>query len=557
MDTRIRKYFTGVVLLLLILVPRIGLLFNGLDSQRIWDTNTPAAFRFLEALHSGHLQEFFREGQKYPLLGSYAFVPMVGVYYFVGYLADWYASPQDFMNAFVLGKTNLFFLIRLQMLFINLFSLWLLYRLTVRFTNHSSRAGLYVILFSVVNFYITIFSVMPRIHSFAFLGITLTLYTSLRLLENTTWSRSLMAFGAAAFSASVAQSGFTALILPLVAHCYDYQEGRWKLRIDKKIVSGAFLFSLSTMILGYPRTLLWMFDPSLNFFSTVLLGSSHGVPRLSLTPLPFLYLFSSEYISLWLAGSAAWYRWCASRGAMLMVAPQDYLAFAHVIAFFGIFGFSSVFSGRFMLVVMPTLFFLLARFFIQLEQRRWVAYILIVIVAFHAYGIVQLSRIAWTGDTRAAAAAYLLATTDARTQLLTTLDPVLLGIIPTPEAIRKGQIPLLGVNAILINQHNLTGPQSRNITLWRPTENILSDEQVRSFDYAIVSWSDSEAPQVEKRLLRNNFHLVKTFFASHDGERHPSFVPWDFITPIPREPLVLALSRYRAFGPTLSLYKRL
>lgn len=556
MSDKTRNYLIGWLLVLFILLPRVGLLFNGLDSQRIWDTNTPATFRFLSAVQNGELMAFLGEGQKYPLLGSYTIVPMVGAYYLVGNALNRYVSPQDFMHAYALGETNLFFWIRLEMLLMNLFSLWLLYRTTVRFTHNSRRAGLYVLIVSAVNFYITLFSVAPRIHNFAFFGVILTLYASLMLLEHKSWARYLAAFGAAAFSASVSQSGFTAFFLPLAAHCYQSDVQKWKIRVNKKLVISAGAALFITMLLGYPRSWIWIFDPALQLFSMVLLGSNHIIPTVSVTKLPFIYLFSSEYITLWLGWAAFWYRWCAHKAEQLHIDPYDVVALVHLIGFFVIFGFSSVFSGRFMLAIMPSLFFLLSRLFLQLEKRKWVVYPLIAMVILHAYGIVQLTRIAAAGDTRAEAAAYILKTTAPNDRLLTTLDPVLLGIVPTPASIKNNQIPLIGATDELIERDNLVGSKSRDITLWRPAEKDMTVEELRDFQYVIISWSDLEALRVEARLRQGGFQLIQTFYASRDGKRHRSFVPWDFITPFPHEPTAIALGRYRVFGPTLSLYER-
>ena len=54
MSDKTKKYIVWSILALTIVLPRIALLFNGLDSQRIWDTNTPAAFRLLDAIRTAH-----------------------------------------------------------------------------------------------------------------------------------------------------------------------------------------------------------------------------------------------------------------------------------------------------------------------------------------------------------------------------------------------------------------------------------------------------------------------------------------------------------------------
>lgn len=209
------------LILFIILLPRLALLGNGLDQQRMWDTVVPDSFDLLNAVKERQVGDFLAGNHKYPLLSSYALTPTVVVYYGLKKIADQYSSPVDFINSFALSETNIFFWIRVEMLVINLVALLLLYLLTRRFLSGLKRASYYVILIAAVNFYLALFSVQPRIHSFAFLGTVAVLYASFLLIEKKTWRIYFLAFIVSALAASLAQSGTVTLILPVLAHFYD------------------------------------------------------------------------------------------------------------------------------------------------------------------------------------------------------------------------------------------------------------------------------------------------------------------------------------------------
>ncbi len=550
-----------VGLVIFLLIPRLILLTNGLDSQRIWDTNTPAAFQFLAALKDNRLGEFWRSGQKYPLLGSYSFVPVLGAYYTVEKVRGIFAAPIDFMKAYALGETNVFFWIRLQMLVLNLVTILLLYRLTKRFTGASRRAGLYVVLLAAVNFYVAFFSVMPRIHSFAFFAVTLTLYASLQLLEKKTTRNYLLAFGAAIIAGSVSQSGVPAVLLPIGAHFYDSEQSKWLLRINRRLVASGIAYAVLTAVLGYPRTVLWLVDATLQLFSMVILGGNHIIPSVTFTWVPVYYLLSTEFIAVWLGLVAIFFaiRHSIVRSAeRLRFAPADWLALGHVVVFFGAFGFSNIFSGRFMLAAMPSMLFLAARLMMQLERWRCAWYPLVVCLAFQGYGIIQLSSAAAGGDTRADAASWILNNTKPTDRLATTLDPVFLGIVPTPEAVGGYAAPILGANESLVKQHNLIGDKSRFLSWFNASSTPAIKADLLSFDYLIVSVTDRNVFVTEAELHNARFKLVQSFYNTPERNAfEQSFIPWDFITPRPSIPHPLALQRFKAFGPTVEIYQRM
>lgn len=545
-----------LLLCLVILVPRIVLLLNGLDSQRIWDTNTPATFRFLDAVREHKLTAFFESGQKYPLLGSYLHLPVVGVYFLSNLALHNYTSANDFINSYALNETNLFFWIRLAMLVMNIVALVILYFTTRTFSGGSVKTARYVLVLSALNFYVTLFSATPRIHNFAFFGCVITLYASFLLIKKKSWRNYLFAFGAAAFSASVSQSGFTTLTLPVLAHFYNAETLSFKWRLNGKIIVSGLGFGFVTVFLGYPRALVWLFDPALRLYSKVLLGGNHILPGLAVPSVPIMYLLSTEFSTVWVAFYGLGAAFIKRSSNLILLSIEEKLALIHSVVFFTVFGFSNIFSGRFMLAVMPSLFYLLAGIWRRLESRRFFTIPLYLFLIFQAYGVLQLTRVGYNGDTRAEAAQEILSISQTSSKIISTIDPVLLGVTPSPAAAARRPVAERGMNESLIVSRNLSGAKSRDITLWVPSLITLSDADLQNYDYAVVSWSELSAAEVEERFAKNNFILHKIFYASQNEISNNSFIPWDFITPMPNVPIPIALSKFRVFGPTIAVYKK-
>lgn len=562
MNEKTRNYLIGGLLVLFIFLPRIGLLFNGLDSQRIWDTNTPAAFRLLYAVREGNLLgNFYTQEQKYPLLGSYAYMPVIGAYYGVQYLSGQYKNPTDFVNAYALGETNLFFWLRLEMVALNLLALGLLYHLAKRFTNNAVRAGVYALMLAAVNFYVTMFSVTPRIHSFAFLGGVLTLYTSLLLVHNKSMKYYLFAFGSAALTASASQSGFVAFIMPLIAHGYDGLFNRWEWRLRKKEFWVALAVSLIAIILiGYPQLIALLLGKNWTGIQNVFLSSEHGGLDFNIAHFARFvrqYFLSTELVSTWLILCGVWYVWCVKKRARIAREPYDYIALAHVGLFFVVFGGASLITGRFTLAILPSLFFLFVRLLVKLDDRKIVLYPFIALLLIQAYGMVHLTRIGFNGDTRTEAAESLLTYAGEEDKILSTLDPMLLGIAPSSQSVEKDEIGDPGFTDTLIASNDLVGNKTRNIRVWNPSVREERAIDLKEYTYVVLTADHPGKFRAEPLLATHGFRLKQTIFANRrDNPALPSFIPWDIITPIPRLPVPLRLREFRAMGPTIFIYER-
>lgn len=552
-----RKYLVASILIFVIFLPRITLLTNGLDSQRIWDTNTPAAFRFLDAIQHRTLGGFFASDEKYPLLGSYIYVPAISAYYGVGRLAGWFHNATDFVNAYALGETRLFFWLRLEMFFINLAALYLLYHLTKKFSQ-AKQAAYYVIALAAVNFYVTMFSVTPRIHSLSFATTTLALYASFHLLREKSWPRYVAAFGAAAVAASVSQAGFAAFVIPVLAHFYHSKKERFLFSITRPFIGAVGLSLALALLLGYPRVFAAITDPHISL-REVFLSAEHTQPTLGFAPLVgFIrsYVFS-ELLPLWFLLIGGWYLWCSKRKERMSFSPEDWLCVAHLAIFFLLFGFSGALTGRFTLAILPSFFFIASKVMIHLERRRLLFGITILFLAIQAYGIGQLAAIAFRNDTRTKAAEFVLGATEPGQPILGTLDPILLGVTPAPHTILRGEAGPVGGTEQIIADRDLIGEKTRQYRLWNPQEDAVTNSMVGSYQYAVVSADHPYAYRAEELLLQNGFTPVEIFSNQKNGDRkNQSSIPWDQVTPPTRLPLPIALRKFKAFGPTMVVYER-
>lgn len=561
MTDKTKSYIVWAVIAAVFFVPRIALLGNGLDGQRIWDTNTPYAFRFLYAADNGTLLDFYRQDKKYPLLGSYVYLPVIGIYYGVGVATHIFSSANDFINAYALGETTLFFWIRLFMLLLNFASVILLAKLVRCFTHNSLRAAVYAVVFAVVNFYFAMFAVSPRIHSMGFFISVVALYASFLLVENKSLRRYILAFLACGAAASISQSGFVTLVLPIMAHLYDAERRAFRWRDPKPALIGLGVFIAMVVFVGYPKFL----TPSAplatrEYFVESVLSNEHAPPLFSPRfTLPFLRTYAtSELVTFWGAIVAFWYFFCAKKKDRPKFEIYDSMAFAHAAAFFLAFGFSNVMTSRFTLVAMPSIFFLLARFFLPYEKNLRVLIPLVFFVVIQAFGIGQLTAIAFGGDTRADAVAFLLEHTNEHDRILSTVDNNLLGVVPSPESVRRGRTgSSIGVMESLIAERNLVSERSRDFTYWDLTTDNVEESELSSFRYVVVSSDYPHRYRAEEYLVRNQFRPVASFFASRkEDAKSRMFIPWDIPTPTPRFLLPLSLRAFRAFGPTLVLYER-
>ncbi len=560
-------------LAILILLPRFALLQNGLDHQRMADViGINTAFRFLSAVKEHQLKEFYSAYHLYPLLGSYSFIPTIGAYYLTERLRGEFTSTEDFINAHALREDQLFLAIRLQMLILNLLGLVLLYFLVKRFTGNSTKAGVYALLFASLSFHTTLFSVVPRIHSFAFFTTILVLWFSFRLMENKSFKNYLLAFGSVAIAFSVSQSGATTFIIPLMAHFFENKDKKWKFNnykyyLDKKLIYGILLFILPAVILGYPKILASVFQLSIPIKDCLALFTAPQAAKTFGFGNFFGYLkhyfLNIDLLSTWLICTAAFCLILKKKiQPTLKLEPYGIIAATHVLVFLFIFGFTNIMSDRFTLIIFPSLFFLTSRLAVQLDRKHWVFYPLVFLIVIYLYGWGNLTVIALAGDTREMASRYLLQNTDRNDYILSTMDRNLLGITPTPKSVKAGTSGPTGISDELIASKNLIGKKSRNYVWWNIVSGQYAQPDLQSFKYVVMSNVEAQGDKlklIENYLSQNNFVLAKSFFAKRDEKDVyvADRLPWDMITPPIFYLLPVKLGEFKALGSNIFIFQKL
>lgn len=554
------NYFLTALLVVIIVIPRIFLLQNGLDHQRIWDTNTPDAFRLLESVQKNDIKGFYFQDHKYPLLGSYFYIPTIILYYGVEKIIGNYQSPQDFVRDYALDETSLFFWIRLESVFINILALVFLYFLTRNFTNDSKKAGFYTVLFASVNYIITLFSVTPRIHNYVFASTVVAMYFSFRLVKNKNVSDYLLAFGASAISASISQSGFVNFLLPVLAHFYDnkWNMADYRFYFKKNFLVGIFLGIFMVTLFGYPHILLSVFNLSDGIFGSIL-SKEHAIPTFDITNL-FIFLkrhfLNTGMFFGWGITILLYQCWYYRKIKFLNFEIYDFLSFAQILFFLIVFGTSDVATERFTLVILPAEFFIFSRIFVRLQDKKWIICSAIITLCLQGYGLMNLTRIANNIDTREQALNYILYDIDVKDKVLGSVDGGTLGVVQTPDMLMISDNKDGIKNKLIIDQYVLNS-KSRNYVYWNMKQKNVDTADLSDFSYIVLS-SDSVDGilEMEQKLSKQGFSFVRSFAAKKDDVYSMEFIPWDIVTPQPNVFLPLKLREFRAIGQSIFIYKR-
>ncbi len=561
MNRKTKKYLGVIGILTLILLPRLLFLFNGPDHQRMQDVLLPTmAFNFLNAVKEHRLGDFLFSYKQYPLLGSYAFVPTIGIYYLSGRVVSVYSSVSDFITSHALRKDNIFFAFRLEMLIINIAGLAILYFLTKRFTKNSATAGLWALLFAGLNFQLTIFSVAPRLHAFVFFSSSLALYASYRLLEKKGMKDYLFAFGSTAVVFSISQTGLISFILPLLAHFYDNNEHRWRFfdyrnYLNKNLIYGIAFFTFFSVLVGYPKFLVTPLSQlSSHEIKNIVLTGSRYVD-FSYSPASLLHYLKNYFINAELLTTFVVLMgiFCLSLDA------YGIIALAFIITCILLILSSVTFSDRYGLVFLPSVFYLAAGITVRLKQKRWFLYPLLILVAVYLYGWINTVIIAGGGDTREMAVNYLLKNTNGKDAILGNLDKNFLGITATPESIRAGTTGPSGTSDELIAEKNMVSSDSRNYFYLDSRTDKNSWPDPKPFKYAVVAANEANLYTVKKYLSENGFVVVKSFFAKYNENDTGSadIIPWDMVTPPIFHLLPIKLGEFKALGPNVFIFQKI
>ncbi len=567
-DRHLARYGVLALVALLIAVPRFALLFNAPSAERVPDTYIHEVLALGEAATSGRLPEFIFSVHKYPLLGPYLAVPVIGAYYLTTNIAGLFENPAELADAYMLGKTRLPLLFRMESLVFNLLALFLIFKTAQRFSPDFKHSGMFALLAASVSFYVTVFSVSPRIHNLVFLFSALTLFLSLRYYYRPSFGSMALAFGGAGLAFSAAQSGLPAVVMPLTAiflvrfHSVATLHASPSTFLKKAIDScmdrvllrhcaiGLFIFTAVSLLLGYPGALSVLARGDLAGLPQMFLSSEHSDPSFSVVGLVILlrnWFFALEFVWLW--PLVAFSVLVLARKWPCKLQGHDALSLVHIGAFLAIFGTSSVTVGRFGLAVLPSLFFFSSRITSRLFDRRWFALPLVAFFVLQLAVTVALSRAALNGDTRQEAAAFLVEQTSPTDRIAANVPRHALGIMATPESIRRQGESLSRTDAYVLRR-KLVAEASRYFYYWNPTTGHSDAVSWKSFSFVVVREPVHELPSL---LFEEGFALATEFLPHRAGlSPVPEDFNWDFFG----EGSALTFFRLNRFGPAIYIFKK-
>lgn len=553
-----KKRIISAAILLLILVPRLAVLQNGLDQQRMWDTNIPDAFKFLSALKGGSVLSFLSTAHKYPLLGTYIVAATIALHFVVALLFGVYSSSSTgFIRAVALNESSFVFSIRLVMLAISLGAIYCLYRLAHAFKN--VLAPRFVLIFCGINFFVIIFSIAPRIHAFAFAGVALVWWYGFKLLYDKNPRALIFAFGAAALAGSVSPSALTAFGIPFLAYGFENSAGvwRWSLQRYRKISFWAILFAALavTVGIGYPWLIAsLLFHSTGGSFLNVVLSDEHETPKFALVnffSFSYYYWLRFETTFLWILAALFASRLFNLRHRLSYNSPLAILALSQGVLFI-IFFLSNVMTGRFTLAFAPSLILFSADVAARNFEKRWFRYPLYGTVALQILAVIVLTKIAIQPDTRSVAAAFVRQNTTPSSTVFMVMDYHLLGLAPSPSAVIKLPSAKWGTRDTLIVQNKWSNANSRMIEEWGGSGNKFVSLST-STALIVVQEDLPTASSATEYLNKTNWHKT-TFFPTASLSNDRANVAWDAPVPLKPWPVFFSLYKLNSFGPPIIVY---
>ena len=535
-------------LAVLILLPRLALLFNAPEVERIADTYTKETFALLQAASEDRLSEFILSIHKYPLAGSFLAAPVVGLYYFYGKISGRFENPALFAESFVLGKTSLSFWFRFEAFLFNLAALFLIFASAQKFSPDLKFSGFFSLLLALASFHVTALSVSPRIHNLVFLFSALTLFLSLNYYRKPSFLNLILAFSSAGLAFASSQSGLPAVFLPLAALFFVWKDSKVA---GSRFLVGLLVFAFVSLLVGYPGVFPAYFSGNLGQISQFFLSPEHSEPALSFLGLFTLlrdWVLALELAWLWPLAVLIVLAFFGKRSFKLE--PPDWLAIIHIISFLIIFGLSSVTVGRFGLAIMPSVFFLAGRIISRLSDRTWFALPLSLFVAIGPLINLGLTRAALGGDTRAQAASFIERETSPEDRIISTIDHRSLGVTAIPESIKRSA-SARGQADKYILENNLIVPESRDFYFWDSSIQSADSVDWENFSLVVLT-KPALAQSLGPVFSENGFILVEQFSPYRfDSSHRPDYFNWD-----PGEDLASNIFYLDRFGPPIYIFKR-
>lgn len=382
------------------------------------------AFQLLDSLRHGTLGDFLLTVRKYPLLPSLVLAPLYVLLILFLTLTGTIQSLGH-VDAYLFGTSasHLYFLSRAVILACGTGTIFLTYAIGKKIFPSRSPYGSVLLLVSSVLF--LTFSTAVRPHVPVAGATMLTLFFSLKLAEQKTARNACLAFGSAALSACILQSGAFSLIFPFIAFLAIDGRIHWKRFFNWKLWAWFFVFAFVSITLGY--TFLWNIplgnhvtvDLDLGHFDTGSANrwSGHGW-------IVFLKTFF---------GSEPLLTVCALASIGMIILKKETLSvpllmiLAYLGAYLLCFGMYFNTQGRYVIILLPLLAVLGTRSF---PDKGWK---LGVVSAFILFTHGELIRLGITPNAYQVAKEYLLARTTGA--IATDIPTYMLGIPPTRASI--------------------------------------------------------------------------------------------------------------------------
>lgn len=554
--------FLILITMALLIAPRFLLLSLGPDTKRLSDASLlPTTLELMSSVKNDSLPAFFADDHKYPLLGSYLISPAVLTHYIFYKISGTYDTPLDFLKSYALRESNLYKFVEVEMLFLNIIAIIIIIYAARKFTSeeYSKNTALFAILVSAVSSYALFFSVTPRIHSFLFFFTAVTLLASFRLAEKKSGLNYALAFGGAALAFSSGQTGITNFVMPVLAHFVLYTNGKLSWSFTKEKIFNKFLWMflviaiLLSVVIGYPRVIFTLTNFAQNSATipNSFLSQKHPNPRVGLGGISrFLYHSypTSELTSALSSFIAVLF--LIRRKNKLTV--YEIIVGSHVASFlFLSLIFSRIYSGYFILAVLPSLFFLTASLMAKLTKKPIVMAIFIALLLIQSSMVFLIARITYGGDTISSTRAYMLEKTSINEKILSSINNHILNLPTTPENLTSApESELSGVDKT-IKANGFKGATTRDIS-WARDKATITNGEFESLQYSwIIFFDEKDIAKTKETLCSKGFMLVKSFISHPEDRReihHLLSLPfvWD----------IKELTFVKATGPNIYIFKK-
>lgn len=555
-------YIIILIAITFLIAPRILLFSLGPDTKRLSDASLlPTSLEILSSAKEGSLHTFLSDDHKYPLLGSYLLSPSIITHYLKRKIDGTFETPADFVRSYALRETNLYQFVEAEMLLINFLAIVLIIYTARKFISaeYSKNATTFALLLSALSSYALFFSVTPRIHSFLFFFTAITLYASFNLAEKKSVLNYTLAFGSAALAFASGQTGITNFVMPVLAHFTSSIDGRllWSLS-KKKLFSkilwlSLFIAIVLSILIGYPRVIFTLANLGQNSatISNSFLSQKHPNPPIGLGGIShFLYhSYPTSELAPAFASIIALYFFIRRKNKLTI---HETIAGFHIVSFLSLsLIFSGIYSGYFVLAVLPSIFFLTASLMARLANKKMILATFITLLLIQGLMIILISKVFLGGDTIYYAHKYILEKTSANEKILSSINNHILNLPITEEILATVSESELSSADKLIKSNGFKNANTRYID-WASDPSRITDGKFEPRQYSWIIFSgDKEVTETKKILCSKGFTLAQIFLSHPENKQEMhQLLSLPFVWDIKK------LSFVRATGPNIYIFKK-